>query len=63
MGKKFSTEEIKRITGAVGSEPVDIPHYYASPFLDLLRKQIQDAVHAKKAALKGVVEVKKMFFR
>jgi hypothetical protein len=39
--KKFSPQEIKRITGAKYHEPIEVPFYYAPPFLDQLREVIE----------------------
>jgi hypothetical protein len=36
MAKKFSTDEVKAITGASGGIPVDVPFYYVPPFSDIV---------------------------
>jgi hypothetical protein len=38
---KFSHAEVKRITGATRHELVDIPHYHAPPYLEVLREKVK----------------------
>ena len=40
----FTSSKVKKITGASHYESINIPFYYAPPFLDELRKRLESGI-------------------
>jgi hypothetical protein len=62
--KKFSDEDLERITGATRHEDVPVPFYYAPPFLDQLREWIDSRLFSSggRPTLDGAKVVRKVRF-
>ena len=60
----FKPSEVKKITGASRHETVDTPFYYAPPFLDELRKDLESLLKSKggRPTLEGADIIRKVRF-
>lgn len=62
--KKFTDEELEKITGATRHANIHLPFYYAPAFLDQLRKQLDSRLSSSggRPTLEGAELVRKVRF-
>ena len=64
ISQMFKPSEVKKITGASRHETVQTPFYYAPPFLDELREQLESLLKSRggRPTLEGADLIRKVRF-
>jgi hypothetical protein len=62
--KRFTASQVKRITGAARHESIQVPFYYAPPFLDELREVLKARLSSQggRPTMVGAEVVRKVRF-